>query len=149
MPIETQLFRRSELTLGGNPLQVMYYYDTALDKWLSVSETSITHGRNATSYTGYLRSINGVQETATHGPMMPYDCTIVWISAKSEVTPDCNIQIISNSVTLQGMGWGSSSQYWAVDLDVSQGNNISVNLPLFVGTYPNRPLVTMGIRWRL
>jgi len=150
MPVDTQPFRREIKSIGGVDIQVMYYFDVALDKWLSVTETTFMHARNSMNYAGYLRSINGVQETGTHGPMVPYDCTIVWVALMAENTPDTNAQIWSNGANLGALTWNSGAEYYATDIDVDQGQNISVNILLNgLGVQPNRPIATMGMRWRL
>lgn len=84
-----------QLSVIGDKL---YMYDATRTKWLSVESTALQFGRNGNSSTNTLH-FGGNMVSGTSGPLMPFDGTIVCITAMaaSGADTDVNIRVRDNA----------------------------------------------------
>lgn len=137
--------------IRGNDEVFYYLYDPNVDKWLSVQMETITLGRNASAYSGFLRSVNGILTTASFGPDIPHDGTLVALTASATNTPNnIGIRVYNNGNNIFQTNWASQDFSISTDVDFSVGNlSVDIRADIVPPTKPNYPIVQLYAKWRL
>lgn len=156
MPIKTgQPFRKETITVStGGSMEVFFYYDQNEDEWLSTHIDTFHFGRNSNAYIGFLRSINGVVTTSTFGPIIAADAKLLFATANSNAVGVINrsVHVFQGGVDLASFSWSGVDEVYVFDPGVNFAgeDNVSVEIQSDgAGASPNRPIVTVGFRWRL
>ena len=108
-------FKVQNHTAGGGP-NVRYHhlpqFDVASGLYLSNEMIMVEAGRNATTYTGWLKMVNGINMSATYGPILPWDGRLMHVVASAYQVGaqfEGNLLIYKNGVLIETM---SSLWYW-------------------------------------
>lgn len=152
MPIQDVRFQPRTVSIAGTDVRIWTFRDSTGDR-VSINEDTLVYARNASpTGTEFLRTINGVTPNSTFGPVVPYNCKIVWLTASAANTPNVPLKIWSGGATLSTLTWNSQNQAWALDVDVSQMANISIEHaydPMdLTQVQAQYPIVVIGYRWR-
>jgi hypothetical protein len=127
----------------------VWYFLSATGVWLSTHMQHFTFGRNASGVFGFLRTINGVLTSATHGPMCMTAGKVVYFSGinLNASLPDPGVKLW-NEGTDKGVivPAFNGNRVEALDIDVVQGT-LALEIPLGGSTGHNRPMYTIGVRW--
>lgn len=138
-------------TLGS----IDYYYlnDPNTGEDLSTHMNTFLYGRNATAVANqFLRLVNGITGTSTHGYVESQDGYVVYITAHATNTPvDQQLKVYNAGSLVETVDWsGSSSLSTALSTSIVAGT-LSVELidePAGTPTRPNNPAVALFTRWK-
>lgn len=118
-------FQVQNHTAGGGP-NVRYHhlpqFDVASGLYLSNEMIMVEAGRNQTTYTGWLKVVNGIDMSATYGPILPWDGRLMHVVGSAYQTApqfQGNLIIYKNGVQVDSLGgfwdWQAGGpSYWAV-----------------------------------
>lgn len=152
MPIHTGCpIEFEDIEMGGGTLRIWYYYDPEYDEWLSIHTDTLTFGRNATSYSGFLRAVGNVVCSATHGLCFPYDGKIIWVTAHSTANPqDMLLKVYAGGSSVASLDWEDQVLHETTDIDIDGYDVISAEVAVDTGApiKPDRPTAMLGIKWR-
>ncbi len=142
--------------LGEGQLAVigdkLYMYNDARSKWLSVESTAIQFGRNGDTDTQSLQ-YGGNMVDGGSGPLMPFDGTIVAISAIGGDGDDTNINVrardATNTNSINETFALSTLRYTdtAADFDFDAGDYITVRAR-DAATTTDDVTVILWVKWR-
>ena len=158
MPVENAVPYRVEDYQAGPVGKHRYYffYDDATDKWLSTHMTTLTCGRNAAAYSGFLRMVNGIAMSSTQGYFPIHDSVLVGFLASSDtdVSPSKqNIDIYIGGSVVHTEDFDSTLINRTLDIDFDMNQRIAVEIrqdvPATTPVRHNRPMVQLYWRWRL
>jgi len=109
----------------------LYLYDATRSKWLTVANTAIQFGRNGDTDTQSLH-FGGNMVSGTAGALMPFDGTIVYISAMAASGDDTDINLrarnasntnsINETFTLSSLRYSDTT----ANLDFNAGDYLTV-----------------------
>jgi len=141
---------------GGDPTRIFYFYDPAAGSWVSTHSEKFQFGRNYYAVgTEYMRSVNGIVPTSTHGPNCVHDFKVISLVASHifPITPSqVALQIFNNGSQIgSDIPWeGSNNLTQTLDIDGDAGN-LSLHLTSTGGSpaYPWFPIYHIEVRWRL
>jgi hypothetical protein len=139
----TNLTDGSVTIVGG----LLYIYDGARGKWLSVLRNSFKAGRIGNATNTYLRGPNGIPSSLT-GFRMARDGTIVSLFAQTADTETWTLEIRKNSstISLLVITAATGNEDNTINVDFSQGDE----LKLFCnGSFIRAPVGGFEVAWRI
>lgn len=133
---------------------LLYMYDATRSKWLSVESTALQFGRdgNINSQTLYF---GGNLESGSSGPLMPYDGTVVGITANSSggtSTKQFQVRVRNGTTTQTTISFNLSSNTYT---DSTTNNNFSTGDYINVRAINNGdgtvsdPGIVVWVKWRV
>ena len=137
----------------------LYMYDDTRAKWLSIETVSFDFGRSGNVTTDNLRSQGNVS-SANSGTLMPFNGTIIAITANSNTTSgstnlskEFNFRIRNGNSTegaeidfsLSGGTYSDTS--FNRDFDAGDHFHIRARDPDTSGDFVSNPIVTIWIKW--
>lgn len=138
----------------GHAISIPFFFDKGSGEWLSAHQQVITFGANSLAYQGGLRVVNAVTTGSlkpNRGVCVPMDGKIVHYSLVNQngATPDQSVLITSEGTTLIATDMVAGAIYRTADVNFDQGT-LAAEIPLIVGLNgQDRPLLTVGVRWRM
>lgn len=128
-----------------------YMYDTTRMKWLSLETVAISFGRNNSATNNNLLHGGNMNSNAS-GPLLPFDGTIVAITAKGSAGDDTDVQLrtrdnlntnVDETFTLNAL----ESNDTATNFDFDAGDYITIRARDNTTTTENL-VVTVFVKWR-
>lgn len=124
----------------------LYVYEGGRDKWLSITTHAFHFARSGATDNTYLE-FEGITNIF-RGPIMPFDGTIVGITASGEGNLGKNIAIVSGTTALAVFQLSNGTyNNQALNIDVDEGSVLRV-LVSATGAPVINPIVSIYIKWR-
>ncbi|MBL4662223.1 MAG: hypothetical protein JKY22_01355 [Flavobacteriaceae bacterium] len=134
---------------------MLFMYDATRGKWLSVESTTLALGRGGNINSGNLRA-TGNQANSRSGYLMPFNGTIVAITAKSNdgngaQTKQFSVRVRNGNTTNTSMNITTSSSEYintAANVDFSSGDYINVTSNNDGNGNVSNASVVIWVKWR-
>lgn len=132
---------------------LLYMYDDTRGKWLSVESTTFQFGKNGNTNSQNLE-FGGAMVSGSSGPLMPFDGTIVAITANSSggtSTKEFQVRVRNGTTNISSTSFNLSSNIYnnsSLNIDFSAGDYITTRARDNSDGNVSNPGIVVWIKWR-
>lgn len=147
-PVPTTNLTAGQIAVIGDKA---YMYDATRMKWLSLESVALQFGRGGAANTNTLHH-GGNMTSGLSGPLMPFDGTVVAITARGSAGDDTDVQLRSRNGTINNINETftlTALQFLnpLANFDFNAGEYLTVRAR-DAATTTNNLTVTVWVKWR-